>query len=144
MSIISKTNKSEKNLWVWTLLLSLVLLFGQNSKLHVHSLDHADNQQINHKYVDAANDHSGLGEAHLSTDSSHSDHHAEIVSEIDTSLNALLIDTSVKIPVLALLITLLVFYIPSFYHLVVHRRSIYPVYSFCRNHFSPPLRAPPL
>ncbi len=144
MSIFSKINKSKKVLWVWTVLLSMVLLFGQNLRFHVHSLDHADNQQFSHMSVELSDDHSHPGDAHLSSDTSHSDHHAEIVSEIDTSLNALLIDTSSKILTLALLITLLVFYLPGFCQLIVHRRYIHPVINFWRYHFSPPLRAPPL
>ena len=145
MSISRKISKSEKILWIWTILLSIVLLFGQNVKLHVHSIDHADNQQLSHhQHIDGLDEHSQLGEAHLSTDISHSDHHADIVSEIDTSLNALLTDISSKMLTLAFLFTMLVFLWPGFYPFIFHRRIINPAIPPGRYLLSPPLRAPPL
>lgn len=142
MSISRKASKRATILWIWTILLSIVLLFGQSVKLHVHSLDHADNQSSGHHYIEGADEHSQLAEAHLSSDSSHADHHAEIVSEIDTSLNAL--PTVSKVLTLALLFTMLLFLWPGFSELIFHRRTIQPALPPRRYHLYPPLRAPPL
>ena len=144
MSISRKNNKGQKTPWVWTILLSIVLLFGQSVKLHVHSLDHAQDQHQIYNLAAEHGEHSNLAGAHLSIDNSHSDHHAENAVEIDTSPNALLKDLSSKVLALALLITLLLLFLPGFNQLLLHRlhsnNAIFPR----RYLLSPPLRAPPL
>ena len=144
MSIFRRIGKREIILWLWILLLSIVFLFGQSVKFHSHSLDHADKPQPSHQYSEGVEEHTNPGVAHLSIDTSHPDHHTEIASEIDTSQYALLKVLSSKVLTVALLITLLVFFCPGFYQLIVHRRNSNPTINFWRYHFSPPLRAPPL
>ena len=144
MSISRKNNTSEKILWAWSILLSIVLLVVQSTQLHIHDFDHAQDQQQNYNFIVADVEHATLTEAHSSIDNSHSDHHAEISLEIDTSPNALLKKSSIKVLTLALLITLLLFLIPSFCRLLLPRLPRNTAHSPRRFIFSPPLRAPPL
>lgn len=141
MYIFRKNNKSKKVLWLWTILLSIVLLFGQSANLHVHDVDHSHNQHQGYNLAAGHGEHLNVSGAHLSIDNSHADHHVSNAVEIDTSPMALLNDSSGTVLVLALLITLLVFFFPSYNQLSPHRHFA----SFSRRYLlSPPLRAPPL
>lgn len=140
MILFRQTKK--RNLFLWALLLSIALLCAQGVKLHVHSLDH--DQQHSHIATEAAAEHSHLSEAHLSTDVSHSDHHDEVVSELDVSSHGLLKKVSSSVLTLALLVTMFALLLPAFYRQTFHRRRDIDTILPWRYHLSPPLRAPPL
>ncbi|MFT5657469.1 MAG: hypothetical protein ACI9KN_000742 [Gammaproteobacteria bacterium] len=144
MFISRKKITKEKVQWIWTILLSLGLLFGHSANLHVHSFDYASEKQPSRISVTGVDDHSHQVQTHLSTDMSHSDHHAVFVPEIDTSLNVLLKFNTGKVLTLALLFTMLVYFSPCFYQYLIHRRRNNDTISSWRYHFFPPLRAPPL
>jgi len=144
MLLSRKNNKNNKILWAWTVVLSIVLLFGNSIKLHIHDLSHSHDQQKSHNLVIGHGEHLALAQAHLSIDNSHSDHHMENALEIDISPNALLKDLSGKVSALALLSTLIILFLSGFYpfsfHLLHRNNIIVPR----RYLLSPPLRAPPL
>jgi hypothetical protein len=134
----------KRNLFPWVLLLSVALLCAQGVKLHVHSIDHAHNQQYGHITIDAAAEHSHRSELHLSHDVSHVDHHDEVVSELDVSPDGLLKKVSSKVVMLVLLATLLSLFLFGFFQQILQRYRDGDAILPWRYLFSPPLRAPPL
>ncbi len=132
----------KRTLFLWALFFSMVLLSGQDVKLHVHSLDH--DQQHGHMGVGAAAEHLHRSEAHFSTDISHDDLHDEVVSEFDAGSYGLLKKVSSNVLALALLITLSAWLLPASCPQTFHRRRDKGAALPWRNHLSPPLRAPPL
>ncbi|NOX43621.1 MAG: hypothetical protein GXP19_07805 [Gammaproteobacteria bacterium] len=139
----------KRTLFLWTLLLSMVLLCAQGVKLHVHSLDHDYDQTHSHIAAEAAAKHSHLSEAHLSTDISHGDHHDEMVSEVDVSpygllKKGLLKKVSTSALTLALLATVVILLFAGFYQQIYHRRRAKDFIFRWRYLLFPPLRAPPL
>jgi len=125
-------------------LLSIALLCAQGITLHVHNLGHEHDQQHDHLAAELAVKHSHLSETHLSTDASHGDHHAEVVSEFGASPDGLLKKISYNVLTLALLATVLALLFPSFYQLIFPRRRDIGVIFAWQYRLSPPLRAPPL
>ena len=144
MPFFKKNNKKDKILWTWTILLSIVLLFGNSIKLHVHDLGHAHDHQMNHDLIIGHGEHLTVARAHLSIDNSHSDHHVDNVLEIDISPNALLKVLSGKVFALALLSTLILLFLSGFYPFSFRRLHSNNVIFSRRYLLSPPLRAPPL
>lgn len=136
----------KRTLFLWVFLLSTALLCAQGVKLHVHSFgqEHDHDQQYSHIAAEAVAEHSHLSEAHLSTDISHGDHHDEVVSELDASPDGLLKKVSSNILTLALLATVFILLLPTFYQQTFHRRRDKNSFLPWRYLFSPPLRAPPL
>ena len=142
--LLSRKNNNDKVLWTWTILLSIVLLFGNSIKLHVHDPSHFHDQQISHNLVIGHSEHLAVARAHLSIDYSHSDHHMENAIEIDISPNALLKDLSGKVFALVLLGTLILLFLSGFYPFSFRRLHSNNVIFSRRYLLSPPLRAPPL
>lgn len=142
MNFYHKTKK--RTLYLWAVLLSVAVLCAQGVKLHVHDLTHDHDQQHSHSPTEEEVNHSHLSVAHLSSDISHVDHHEEVVTEIDTSQNGLLIKVSSSISLLALLATALTLLLPSFNRYTFHPRRENDTNIPWRYHTSPPLRAPPL
>ena len=122
----------------------MALLCTQSVKLHVHDLDHGLGQQHEHAPGDGAVEHLHLAEAHLSIDTSHADHHGEVVSEIDLSPDVLLKNISVSQLTLAIFAILLILPPHRMYRHSSHRRRKDFTVLMWRYHLSPPLRAPPL
>ncbi len=133
---------NKRALLLWCFLLSLSLLCVQGVKLHVHNLDHKQHHGHTHA-IDDAGDHAHLSKAHFAHNTSHSDHHNGVISEVDISPDGVLKNTNNSPFTLALIIfffTLAIF--------VASRRLI----QHCRENklifheyyvLSPPLRAPP-
>lgn len=149
MFIFRKMKK--RSLLLWTLLLSMALLCAQGVKLHVHSLDQEHDQELRHSHIaveittgHSHTDHSHLSKAHLSTDISHSDHHEEMISELDVTPYGLMKKVSSYVLTLALLTALLALLVPGYYRQVIRHDRIKDSYLSWRYHLSPPLRAPPL
>lgn len=142
MNFYHKTKK--RNLYLWAVLLSVALLCAQGVKLHVHDLNHDHDQQHSHSPAEGTVNHSHLSVAHLSSDTSHVDHHEEVVTEIDTSQDGLLIKVSSSISLLALLATVLTLLLPGFNRYTFLPRRENGTNIPWRYHISPPLRAPPL
>lgn len=128
---------------LWLLLLSVALLCAQGVKLHVHSIDHDHDQRHSHIAAEAVAEHSHLSEAHFAGDVSHSDHHDELVSELDASPDGLLKNVFSNVVILALFATVLVLII-AFYQQTFHRFRNKDTFLTWRYLFSPPPRAPPL
>ena len=143
MYLFRKISKNPKSLWIWALLISVALLCNQSVKLHIHDLDHAHDQHLNHDSGLGMEEHSHSANAHLVIDNSHSDHHADIVAEIDTSPSAVLAKISNTLLTLAFLVSILAFLLPRFYVHKIYRRAINDTVTLWRYHFSPPLRGPP-
>ncbi|MBC8209998.1 MAG: hypothetical protein H8E21_02945 [Gammaproteobacteria bacterium] len=144
MSVSRKTCSLNKIIWLSTLLLSVVLLCGQNAKLHLHNFDHVHSASTAHDSVAELTQHTHRGEAHLALDSSHADHHAGMVTEINTEQLGLLQNVFIQLLTLALLIGLIALLRPAFYPLTTSLCRPEPPAIPWRRHFSPPLRAPPL
>jgi hypothetical protein len=142
MNLFRKMKK--RNLYFWTIMLSIALLCAQGMKLHVHDLDHGHDQQHNHISAEGTAEHSHLSAAHLSSDISHSDHHEEIASEVYVSQDGLLIKIFNNIFLIAILASAFIVFLPAFYRYTLHRRRENGTNIPWRYHISPPLRAPPL
>ncbi len=127
---------------LWVLLLSAALLFAQDVKLHIHALGHDHPQLHGHAAAEAVAP-AYLSGPHLSTDASHDEHHAEIVSELEINPYSLLKKVSSSALTLALLATLFAMLLPLFRRPVPCRRRDRRVALSERYHLSPPLRAPP-
>ena len=143
MSIFQKINHNQKFLWVWAFMITIALLCNQSVKLHIHDLDHAHDQLLTHDSAEGIEEHSHSTNAHLVFDNSHSEHHADIVAEIDTSLNAVLEKISTIVLTLAFLASIFAFLLTRFYEHKIYRRTINDTVILWRYHLSPPLRAPP-
>lgn len=142
MNYFRKTIK--RYLSLWAILLSLALLFAQGVKLHVHELAHGHEQHRGHIAAAETLEHSHLSVAHLSSDISHSDHHQEVLSEIDASQDGIQVKmyNGILLPaILAIFFTLI---LPGFYRFTFHTRRANDKIIPWRYHISPPLRAPPL
>jgi len=135
---------NKRTLLLWSLLLSLSLLCAQGAGLHVHSVDHGHDELQSHIHgADEADDHTHMSKAHFTHDTSHNDHHDDVVSEIDVSPEGLLKNASNNIFSIALF--------TFFFILVMFVSSRQLIY--CRREgklildkyylLSPPLRAPP-
>lgn len=106
MHFFQKKNKSTQLLWM--AFLSIALMCSQGMKFHLHGLDHGDDDPHRaHQSVAVEHEHMTLSNLHSLNDLSHVDHHNEIVSEIDTSKNALLKNIAGKVPALAFLVAVL-------------------------------------
>jgi hypothetical protein len=144
MSVFRKTPLHNKIIWLAALLLSMVLVCAQNTTLHVHHFDHVHSASSAHDSIAELTQHTHRGEAHLALDSSHADHHAGIVTEINTGQPGLLQKAFIQLLTLALLIGLIAILLPAFYPLITALRRAEPAAIPWWRHFSPPLRAPPL
>ena len=143
MYLFRKTSKKPKSLWIWALLISVALLCNQSVRLHIHDLDHAHDQLLTHDSAEGIEEHSHSTNAHLVFDNSHSEHHTDIVAEIDTSPSAVLAKISNTVLTLAFLVSILAFLLPRFYEHKIYRRTINDTITLWRYQFSPPLRGPP-
>ncbi len=116
---------NRRALLLWSLLLSLALLSAHVVKLHVHDLEHGH-----------------LSKAHFAHDTSH-EHHDRTISEVDTSPNGVLKNTSNSVFALALftLFLTLMTFIPSQQLVQCCRENKLTLHSYYL--LSPPLRAPP-
>jgi hypothetical protein len=144
MSVFRKTFSRNKTLWLSTLLLSIVLLCGHSTKLHVHHFNHTHPQPAQHDSLFELAPQSHRGAAHLAFDRSHGVHHAGMVTDINSAQTGLLQNTSHQLLTLALLIGLIALLLPAFYPLTTTLHRPEPAAIPWRHHFSPPLRAPPL
>ncbi len=131
---------------MWSLLLSLMLLCAQGVqlKLHVHELDHEHDNYHSHTHATGdESDHSHLSKAHFAHDTSHDNHHDNIVSEVDITPDGFLKSASNTVFAIALfaLSCILVTFIPSRQFFQRCRESKLILYNYYL--FSPPLRAPP-
>ncbi len=140
----------RRTLLLWVLLLSLALLCAQGAKLHVHNLDHGQDNHHNdyhshtHDAIDEVVDHGHLSKAHFTHDTSHNDHHDGVVSEVDVTPDGLLKNTNNNVFAIALFV--LFFTLITF---VSSRQSVQrcrerKLVRHSRYVLSPPLRAPPL
>ncbi len=142
----------KETLFPWAILLSMAILCAQCVKLHVHDTNHDFGQQhgpltandVEGEAVGEVEGHSHLTVAHLSADTSHADHHDEVLSEVDASPDVFLNKVANNIPVLALLAGILILCLLAIYRYPIHRRRHNDALSFWRYYHSPPLRAPPL
>ena len=133
----------KRTLFLWVLLLSIAVISAQGSVLHVHSFGsgHDSHDSI---APEIAAQHSHQNTIHLAKDSSHSDHHGEVISELNTNHQALLKNASSNNTILAILASVVTLLIDSGYSPgIVHRRDNNNVASVRRYLFSPPLRSPP-
>lgn len=128
--------------YLWILFISVALLCAQGVKLHLHNLDH-DHGSKHLSSIDDAK-HSHMSVAHLATDTSHIDHHNEVVTEIDASPDGLIKKGISDIPEHALIAFVFSALLIGFYRSTIHRRRCSHTKVPWRYHISPPLRAPPL
>jgi len=122
------------------LCLALALMFVQGLKLHVHTYAH------DHGYHEEGviSGHAHIDQAHSAHSVPDTEHHDEVLSEVDLLPEGLLKNLSFGALVIALLTTaLMVFLAPPFCTRITWRdnRGLAPVP--WRNALRPPLRAPP-
>ncbi len=147
MEFFHPTNKQSKRIvLLWCFLLSLSLLCVQGAKLHVHDLDHRHHHGQIHA-IDGAGDHAHLSKAHFAHDTSHGDHHNDVISEVDISPDGVLKNTNKNANNSPFTLALFIFFF-TLAIFVASRRLI----QRCREGkltfhqyyvLSPPLRAPP-
>jgi hypothetical protein len=132
---------NNKLMPAWAVLLSLLILSAQGVTLHIHSVDHDPHQS--HHSIDDLIDHEHPGQAHVSFDSSHQDHHDEVASEIEACPDCILKQVSANLLSIALVAIVLFLLTPGFYRtrLLYNRGKVSLPPQF---HILPPLRAPPL
>lgn len=140
------SHPKKRVLFLWTLLLSMAMLCAQGVKLHVHDLDHhhQQNQQHSHTVAEVDAEHSHFSIAHLSTDTSHIDHHDELVSELDVSPDSLLQKISNSVLPLVLFSFVIILFFAVFFRPIAYLYQGNTASSPWRYLFSPPQRAPPL
>ena len=144
MDFFRQTNK--RILLLWSVLLALMLLCAQGVKLHAHDLGHGDEHHSSDGHIhaiEATGDHGYLSKVHFAHDTSHSEHHDDVVSEIDISPDGLLKNTNnsvFAIMLFALFFILMV--LISSRQLIQRCRESQLILRSCQI-FSPPLRAPP-
>ena len=142
-------------LYLFTLILSVAILCAQGVRLHIHSLAQEHNhelQQHSHNSHTAAETpiknsqalHSHQSKIHPVSDISHSDHHDEMISELDASPDGFLTKVNSNLLILALLSSLFTLLLVNFYQKILLRYREETVIFPRRFLFSPPLRAPPL
>jgi len=133
---------------LWSILLSLSLVFAQGATLHVHDMDHEHHTHHNHGHevIDSAHpaEHSHASKAHFSLDASHNDHHDDITSEVDVSPNGLLKASSAHVLFFAIIAFSLLLTLPARVGQAVRYRGDSDLFHYHCYLFSPPLRAPPL
>jgi len=136
---------NRPTLLLWSLLLSLFLLCSQGATLHLHTLDHSQDEHLNHSHAaDEASDHAHLSKAHYAHDRSHDEHHDAVLSEVDVSPNGVLKKLSNNTLALALFAILFTLLLPAPLRQVVHRHRESRLAPLEHYLLSPPLRAPPL
>lgn len=143
LMILSRQTK-QRTLFLWTLLLSMALLCAQDLKLHIHILGNDHNLLLSHTTPDTTTEHSHLSKAHLTTDTSHGEHHNETPTELDLKPYSLLKKVASNLPTLAFLASVFILFFPVFYRQAFNRRRDKDILPLWQPHFSPPLRAPPL
>ena len=139
-------------LYLLTLILSVAIVCAQGVRLHVHSLDQDHNhelQQQSHTTTETLKQftqqqHSHPEKIHPASDISHSDHHDQVISELDVSPDAFLTKIISNILILAILSSIFTFLPVNFYQQLLQRYRKETVIISQRFLFSPPLRAPPL
>jgi len=143
MDLFRKTKKST--LYLWIILLSIALVCAQGVTLHVHVVDH-DHHHHNHDNLlgqTSTAEHTHISIAHLSADTSHSNHHDQVIYESDACPDCLLTKISNKAPLTALLSVLFILMLIGIYRHTYDRRRIENIHLRYLFHFTPPLRAPP-
>lgn len=142
MNFFRQINK--RTLLLLSILFSLSLLCAQGVTLHIHNLDHDNNDHSGQIHaMDKAGDHRHLSRAHFVHDTSHRDHHDSVISEVDISPDGVWQKAKINIFAIALVV--------FFFTLVMFVSSRRPVRRFresipvLRGYYilSPPLRAPP-
>ncbi len=134
----------RRTLLLWSLLLSLSLLCGQGIKLHAHNLGHDHDESIVHTHAaDEVSDHSRLSRSHYAHDTSHSEHHSDVVSDVDVTPDGVWKKLSSNMLTLALFTLLFVLVLSAPLRQRVHRYRESKSILFRRYLLSPPLRAPP-
>lgn len=132
----------KRSLFLWVLLLSIALLCAQGVNLHLHGFGHEQGHSVAPEFTVEHSYQSGI---HLTTDTSHSDHHDEVISELDASPQALLKKISSNGSMQTIFIITFTFLFHRFYVLTFHRRRYDDDLIIAwRYILSPPLRAPPL
>lgn len=142
--MINFRHTNKKTLLLWSLILSLAILFAQGTKLHVHDLgpDHK-NTPDHHQAINDSNDPVNLSKLHFSHDNSHSEHLHDIVAEVDASPTGLLKNSINKVYSVFFLVTIFSFFLFFPSQPVIQRRlenTIFPRKHYALSH---PLRAPP-
>lgn len=133
----------KRTLFLWILLLSITLLCAQSVRLHVHSFGH-DHEQQHSIAPEVMTEHLHQNGIHLTTDTSHAEHHDEVISEQGLNLEALLKKIANYGPMLAILVMVFTFLLHNFNVITLHRRRDKDVITIQRYILSPPLRAPPV
>lgn len=143
MEVIRRLN--QRTVILWSVLLSLSLVFAQGTTLHVHAIDHGHHYAHDHSHSgDHSADHSHISKAHSAHDDSHGHHHVGGSSEVNISPNGLLKAPYAKILLFAIITFILLLALPALIERVLrYHRDSNQCY-FCCYYFSPPLRAPPL
>jgi len=127
------------SLILWVILLSIALLCAQGVGLHVHSFSH-DNVQQQSLSPLFTNNHSHQSGIHLTIDTSHSDHHNQVISESAASPQALLKKVSSHSFIHTVFIITFTILCHFFYVFVFHRRRYDDVLTTTRRYtLSPPL-----
>jgi len=145
MDLFRKSKKSA--LYFWVIFLSTALVCAQGVTLHVHVIDHDHHQLHSHDNLlgqSSSVEHTHISIAHLSADSSHSNHHNQVIYESDACPDCLLTKISSKAPLAALLSVLFLLLLISVYRHTYERRREDNILRLFRFHFMPPLRAPPV
>lgn len=148
-SLMQHLRKMKKSSLVfWVILLSIALLSAQGVMLHVHAVDHDHHQRQTHNHDSLLDqqptaEHTHISIAHLSADTSHSDHHDRVIYENDACPDCLLTKISHKAPVTALIFMLFILLLTGVCRQSYKRRRDDNIHFSWRFHFTPPLRAPP-
>ena len=125
---------------MWVVILSLMLLWSQGVRLHVHSYAHE------HERLSASDRHCALdhgSEVHLAIAAQDAEHHADVMSELDISPEGIPAHAGVQLFVWGLLTILILFEPLIRKGLVIPRHTIHWRLPWRFHVLSPPLRAPP-
>jgi len=133
----------KSNLLLWVTLLSLTLLCTQHLQLHVHSLDH-EPYQHHDNLLSNNSDHSHIVTKHLSIDTSHQDHHDEVMLEMNASPDTISHSSSAQVPSFDLLILYILLLVLGAYRSLGFKTRPFAE-GIRKRHFYliPQLRAPP-
>lgn len=134
----------KPTLLLWAILLSITLLCTQHLQIHIHSLDH-ETSQHHDNLLSNNSDHSHMAATkHLSFDSSHPNHHDDVMAEMSASPDSIVQLSSTQIPSIDLLILYILLFALGAYRSLNHKIRPFAARLLKRYFYLiPQLRAPP-
>lgn len=133
----------KPTLLLWAILLFVTLVCTQNLQSHVHSLDHESSQHHDDPLSNSS-DHSHIATKHLSIDSSHPNHHDDVIVEMSAIPDSITPLSSTQIPSIDLLILYILLFALGAYRSLNHNIRTFAARLLKRYFYLvPQLRAPP-